>query len=291
MDPVLPKRVLVLSPVGAYIGRVKTGINWALARTDVASKKVEVNIIFLVARTWAEAADPDYERAVGGLIEEFNSPDLIVRFKQFKVGRQTIDVDDETCCTVWLVRTLAPFLRSGSDTAAFIDMTSGPKEWIFACHYVAELFDRLCFYNVKSKKAKMPRNFVKEEREDLGSFPEIVILSGPDQTLTKWITENTDNWRFFKCICDSINEACKASKKPVLDVGIPEGEIAEAWKTTANFRSVSDARRSASKYINAVEKFGLFVKEMGTIRLSHRGYALGLALEFELPEEAEEDKP
>jgi len=293
MDPKLPSRILIVAPVGAYFSRVKNGVRWAVGRTDVSSRKAEVRIIFVLARTWA--AEPDYKTDMKHLTEEFSSPELAAQFKQFKVECETIDIDDETSCTVWLVRTLGPFLRSGSDVAAFIDMTSAPKEWIFACHYVAEFFDRICFYYVKSSKPKMPKDFSKEEREDIGAFPETVILSGPDPDLAKWINESTHNWKLFKCICDEIIKEYKKGKRPILDTAVPIGpqsEIAGTWKNIANCSTESDAQRSISKLIYSIEKFGLFVEEVGTIRLSPRGYALGLALGFNLPEEAErQEKP
>ena len=288
MTMAFPKRVLVIAPIGAYMGRVKSGVKWALSRTDVTRKKVEVNLVFVRARTWAGIHDEDYEKAVASFIQEFKRPELAAQFKKFTVDTQTLDIDDEIRCTVWLVRALGPFLGSAPEAAAFIDMTSAPKEWLFACHYVAELFGGLCFYFVKSQKTKMPGDFTQEERADEGLLPETVILSGPDPTLSKWATKDTDNWMFFNCLCNCVHESYKRKQGPVLEIAIGKDELASKWKSYSGIGDESDAQRSVSHHLTAVSKFGLFVEEMGTIRLSPRGYALGLALGIDLPKESED---
>jgi hypothetical protein len=300
-DP--PKRVMIIAPVGAYFGRVKKGIEWALGLGVPSS--TEYRVILVVPETWMR--EEEYAKAIEKLKGDFSdNPQLREQCKGLTAGLEKINMEHETSCTVLLLNTLISFLHNRKDSAAFVDMTSAPKEWIFACHYVAEFFekDNVAFYHVKPSNIKMPKDFKDpKEIQDPGLIPEKVILSGPDVTLKEWITEGTMNWKFFRTICEKIM-ATKQPGKSILKTSIllkdlakesskwmqpprrPRklGDTADSKTRPKGHSDETEGLRSAGMRLSQVRKFGLFEETLHTIRLTNRGYALGKSL-FHLPEE------
>lgn len=288
------KRSIIVAPVGAYVGRVKRGVEWALGLQDPRHTKVEIS--FVVDRAWM--ADPQYNDVIQKLKGEFDDAQLKSQFKALKVGQWLIDMEDETSCTAWLLKNLAVFLQRSRDGHVFVDMTSAPKEWIFACHYVAEFFDKesVTFYYVGSRRRLIPQDFkAAEEVNDPGTVPQSVILSGPDSVLREWITEGTENWTFFRAICTTISAAAAQSGRPIIETAIPFASLAakaSEWmkwegnraskKRVAKQPERSRSMKSISKRLTEIGRFGLFIETLRTIQFTHRGYALAKAI-FELP--------
>jgi len=298
-----PRRVIIIAPVGAYFGRVRKGIEWALGSGDPGS--TEYRVVLVVPETWMREEEyaTQIERFKGDFSDNLQ---LREQCKGLTAALEKINMEDETSCTVLLLNTLFSFLHKRKDSAAYVDMTSAPKEWIFACHYVAEFFERdnLAFYHVKPSNRKMPKDFKDlKETQDPGLIPEKVILSGPDVTLKDWVTEGTENWNFFKTICEKIKEATKPGRS-ILKTSIALKELAKesgkwmqparrstrAEETTASstkpkgHSDETEGLRSAGMRLAQVRKFGLFVETLNAISLTTRGYALGKSL-FQLPEE------
>lgn len=289
---------MIIAPVGAYFGRVKKGLEWALGFTYIYSN-TEVKITLVVAASWM--TEPEYAAKVDELASNFLQKELMEQFRKLTVSTEAVDLEDETSCAAWLLTTLSAFLTSAPDNVAYVDMTSAPMEWILACQYVAEFFDRdrICFYYVKSRQVRGPQEFLRDlaRVEDSGVIPEKVILSGPDPILKEWMTEGTENWKLFRTIYDMIADAAKQAGKSMLITSVPLRALVDRaieWMERGSARrkvqdSESRARKSVSKRLTSIRKFGLFIEELGTIRLTHRGYALALSL-FHVPESTRETK-
>lgn len=287
-----PSRVMIIAPVGAYFGRVRKGIEWALGFTYIYSK-TEVGITLVVAESWM--TEPEYVAKVDQLVSKFLQKELTQQFRKLAVSTVSIDLENETSCAALLLKTLSAFLTSASHEVAYVDMTSAPMAWILACQYVAEFFDRdrVCFYYVKSAQESDPKDLLADHMlvEDHGLIPEKVILSGPDRVLKEWMTEGTENWKLFRTIYDMIADASKQMHKPILETSVRLTDLVArviGWKERGSpRRKVQDlesrTKKSVSKRLTNIWKFGLFREELGTIRFTHRGYALALAL-FEVSE-------
>lgn len=280
----VPKHVLIVAPIGAYIGRVKTGVTWALGRAYAGPKKTEARIIFIVSSQWK--SEESYNTESQDLMRSFDNQELRDQFKQLIVRPEEIDIDDQESCVAWLLKTLGDFLRQGKDCVALVDLTSAPKEWLFACVYVAQFFDRIVFYYVKPKLGKAFGNFLPDVRRDEGLITEAVPISGVaclDEHLSRWTTEGTPHWKLFWRICENAAEIAQKEELPIPAVSVPFSDLvgfAKEWMPAdpavgaANMIQPEDALKSISKHLTQIKRAGLFKTTKSSVFITPRGYTL-----------------
>jgi hypothetical protein len=265
-DNEVPTQIKIIAPVGAYVGRVKHGIDWALGRADVTSKKTKVVIVFVAARGWL--SQKDYVSALDGLRKNFDDSAYEEQFKEFAVKGEEIDIDDRDSCLTWLLRTLNDFLPNNENSGAYVDLTSAPKEWLFASYYVAEFFDRVNFYYVKSRQQKSFIDFVQESIDE-GAVPIPIILTAPDSRLSSWIRRDSENWQLFKNISEQASKLAAEQQRPILKVEVPLKKLT----------SDSDVLKGISKRLTEIERYRLFtIRKKKSVQFTALSYALAKSM-------------
>jgi len=269
---------LIIAPVGAYIGRVKRGIEYALGAATIP-KRTRVKIILVSSNSWLEQ-DQGYKDAIKSLRNSFDPESFKGVYPSFQCDEAQVAVDSLESSSVWLLKTLAPFFdANGERGRAYVDLTSAPKEWLFACNYVRSFFADVHFYYVRGKRENF-QDFTEQQRMDEGSAAEMVDLGGPNEILRYWITPNDHRYELLKAICTLVSTKAKKSKKSPLEIWVDIAEVADEWKVKSDGTSPrpEDAIRSLGKHFAQIDQWNLLARTPKTVRLTDRGLTLGLAL-------------
>lgn len=270
--------VLIIAPVGAYVGRVKKGIEGAMARG--CGEKTSVHVVLVLGSRWAK--DSTYLDLTQPLITTFENKQYQDVYPRYSCKVETLDIEDEDSCTIFLVQRLAS-LFSGryGDSAAYVDLTSAPKEWVLACISVANFFDFLYLYYVKPKNPKVFSDY-KNEIDDEGLPFELVKQGFQARELSDWLTRGTERWRLFHLLCQITVNTSAERKKPLNESVIEVSRVvAEAPRFIKRWAKKGEGgkRRGLGKYLNAIEKHRLFIRVgKNYIRMTDLGLALGRGL-------------
>jgi len=177
--------LLIVSPVGAYLGRVKNGIGYALNLHG--NRNADIQLRLIVSEEYSKA-DPNYEREFVDTLSEWIEQYWKKSYPQMTVGRRYLPVKDRNRCKYWLIEQLCLFFREKrKDSLACVDLTSAPREWFFAAMDICPFFDRVQLYNVPPATRSVPSDFLKDEREDPGTIVEDVMSGSLTLPLKYWL--------------------------------------------------------------------------------------------------------
>jgi DNA-binding MarR family transcriptional regulator len=140
----------IVAPVGLALARVETGI-----RNLVKLGQVIPRTVYLVTNPeWTK--DPRYqERYVKPLVENMK-----LYQEMFKIEQVNINVAEFESAFVGLFRLVSDIVWHETDAIVYVDCTSAPKPWFFACRDIVELFNGVKLYYVtRSSKAEYMLNY------------------------------------------------------------------------------------------------------------------------------------
>lgn len=256
---------------------MKHGIRYALGSATIV-KKTCVKVILVTSNSWRQE-DHGYVDAIKGLMTDFDDKDYKDVYSTFHCDEARIDIDSSESCSVWLLKTLGAFFSAGAPGRVYVDLTSAPKEWLFACNYVRAFFDDVHFYYVRGKREAF-QDFTLEQRTDEGSAAEPVNLTGPNEILRWWVTPGDYRYELFKSICAVVSGEAKKLRKPPVEISVSIENVTNEWKKTESWTSqhAGDTSRSLGKHLAQIDQWKLFTRTPRTMRLTSGGLALGVAL-------------
>jgi len=291
-------RLLIIAPIGIYLKRVKRGIDNVLFR-QTALGETKVRVILVAGQDWIQT-DLSYKTEFVDKLKDY----VLSIWKQ-EAGLDVVcdvtvlPMDDEEYLTGWLLKELSLlFKTSGIEAGAFVDLTSAPREWLFAAINVLNFFPNVELYYVKPMYRKSPKDYTESEIHDEGHPKlEVVRTSYGRQALRQW-TEPKDHrgmpnlqYLLFRTI---FRFAQKIAKEKALDpsrldeVWVPIKEqrgleeyrssIAKSFRRNSSFSDDSRLRKSISKHLTIVEAFGLFEVKGKSVRITLRAVMLGQTL-------------
>ena len=105
-------------------------------------------------------------------------------------------------------------------------------------------------------------------------------MIGPVEELKPWTSPSDPQYVLFKTICHLLSEKIQQDEEDPLEIAIPIKDVAEAWSKTAAWKPSNrvDALRSASVYLQRIEKWRLFHRTHRYLFVTATGYALGIAI-------------
>ena len=267
---------LIIAPVGPYIRRVENGIQYALGMGAVV-KKTHVRIVLVKSAGWSQ--EDHYQQAAGTLKKHFDESDFRDVYPTFHCEEVQIDIESLESCKTWLLETLGAFYRTGVRGCSYIDLTSGPKEWMFACSYIRAFFDNIHFYYVRGRREKFT-DFTPDQINDEGTAAELVDIAGPDEILRWWVTPGDYRYELFEAMCTVISRYATELRKTPAEVLVPIRVVADEWDKMRGRSSTARDRlaRSLGKHLAQIEQWNLFTRTPKAIRLTAGGLALGRAL-------------
>jgi len=292
--PSLTRQVLAVAPTGVFLGRVKRGIDLVLA-TQSGAKGTKVRVLLVSDERWM--SDGSYKTE---FVEKLR--DYVLATWKKTVGLdlvcdcEILPMTDVEYLTGWLLERLSAFFKSsGPEGTAFVDLTSAPKEWVFATTNVSNFFPRVRFYYVKSIREKKATEYSREEIEDAGLPKLEEIPAGyPVELLRRWIEPETDTeetnipYLLFRTIFRSAqNIAAEKGLDSLEKAWVPirddrwlnEYRLGlEETQRTRLPRLDSDLMKSVSKHLTAVKSYNLFEEKPHSVRMTLRGAMLGQAL-------------
>ncbi len=294
-------RLLLIAPIGVYLGRVRTGIDLVLAGQTKA-KTTKVRVILAAGENWINEVDPSgksYKREFVDTLKDY----------VLRTWRDEAQVDivcdsvvlpweDEEYLAGWLLKVLSDFFGSSRAQAeAFIDLTSAPKEWQLATIDVSNFFANMELYYVKPKMKKGPFQYAYEEVEDKGHPRlETVRTSVPRQPLPQWLNVKDDNeepnvqYILYKTIFELAKNQVTSEQQDSADelakVWVPleqEAYLNEYRKRLretlgSTDRDATHLKKSISKYLTSVEPFRLFEVRGKSVRMTLRAAMVGQSL-------------
>jgi len=292
-------RLLVIAPTGIYLGRVKTGIDTLLA-SETKAKETEARVILVAGENWTER-DPSYKAKFVDSLKDY----ILKTWKQ-ETGLNIICTEEvlpmnEEHATGWLLKELYDFFKTCKETEeaeAFIDLTSAPKEWLFAAINILNFFPSVELYYVKPTGERQPKDYTDQrEIEDEGHpKPETVRIGHARQPLPRWITPKDEKGKpnVHYCLFETIFELARSiaaekgldPSKELDKVYVPIEEkkgLDELRKRfpkdiQKRFSDDSALRKSVSKHLTAVEPFKLFEVKGRWVRMTLSATMLGQAL-------------
>lgn len=241
-----PDPMLVLTFIGVIVAavsvvvavlhlrEVKHGIQYALGSATIV-KKTCVKIILVTSNNWRQE-DHGYIDAITGLMRDFDDKDYKDVYPAFHCEEARIDIDSLESSSVWLLKTLGGFFGAGAAGRVYVDLTSAPKEWFFACTYVRAFFDNVHFYYVRGKRETF-KDFTLEQRTDEGSTAEPINLTGPNEILRWWVTPGDYRYELFKSICTVVAREAKKLKKTPVEISVSIEDVTDEWKKTESWTS------------------------------------------------------
>jgi hypothetical protein len=277
--------LLVVAPVGAYTHRVRKGIDFAIGRA-ATPRNTKVKVVLVVSNAWLQDSNSahSYSAAIEELKVSFSSESYADLFPEYQRIENRISFDSVEECIIFLLKTLGEFFREGvGDRQAYVDLTSAPIEWIFACTYAAGFFESMTFYFVRPKLRRSFNDFSENERKDEGSAVEAIPFTGPDPILRWWTMSGDYHYELFRIICMAFSKKAKATglAPDIVDVDIEQ--LARDWQESGQFRDVEslfkgDAVRSIGKHLSQIERQKLFLRTQRLLKFTPRGYALAASL-------------
>ena len=296
--------LLLVAPTGIYRGRVAKGIDLVLGSQTV-KKETKIRVVLIAGADWVKI-DESYKRDFVDRLKHY-----VLKTWKEQAGLAVVCDDmilewgDEEYLTGWLLKELSAFFKTyRGEAEAFIDLTSGTKEWLFAAINALSFFPRVVLYNVRATGVKKPSQYEDTEKDNPG-IPklEVVRTGAAVQPLPQWIQPKNEkgkpnvHYRLFETIFE-LAESIAVEKG--LD---PSTELDKVWVPiqersgldeyrrrlkknlkglphdfVRTFHSVSGLRKSISKYLTGVEFFGLFEVKGRSVRMTLRAVMLGQAL-------------
>jgi hypothetical protein len=270
--------VAILAPVGAYIGRVKRGVEGAMALS--CDKGTAVEVMFVLEEKWAQ--DKSYVEAITNLRTAFlDEAAYAAIYKTYSCSFSTLDFENEDACTGYMIEKLASLFKRKGPSVAYIDTTSGSMEWVISCVTVTEFFHSTYLYFVKPRGKMRFTDFSLEEIHDDGIHFEIVKRSSQARELSNWLTPGSENWTIFRDIFKLATESSKQTGKPPYESAVEIGHLLQDLSSIKRWRSKSEGekKRGLSKYLTAIERYGLFARRgKNYLQMTPRGVALGRGL-------------
>jgi len=209
-----------------------------------------------------------------------------------------IPLNEEEYLTGWLLKNLCAFFQTSRGQAkAFIDLTSAPKEWLFAAINVSNVFSSVELYYVKPMSERTPSDYGEEDIKDEG-YPRLqtVRTGGVRKPLLPWTKptnekgEANPQYLLFQTI---FSLAQSIAHEKGLD---PLEQLHEVWvpieensglneyknrlpsKLLKQFVDDAALKKSVSKHLTAVDMFKLFVVKRKSVKMTLRAAMLGQAL-------------
>jgi len=293
--------LLIVAPTGIYTGRVRRGIDLVLA--NQADKKTKVRVILIAGHDWIQS-DSSYKANYVDKLTDY----VLTTWKQEEgldivCDDMELPMENEEYLTGWLLAELSLFYKtSRGEAEAFIDLTSAPKEWLFAAINVLNFFPKLELYYVKPKFKKLPKQYRKSERMDEGSPRLETVRSGEARPpLPQWISPQNEkgelnvHYFLFKTIFE-LAQSIAANK----GLNFPNG-LSQVWVPIEEESGLQEYRqrldkkrlprefqetidddsrlmRSIGKHLDAVEPFRLFEHKRHSVRMTFRATMLGQVL-------------
>jgi len=290
--------LIVIAPVGAYKGRVLTGIDLVLGSQAAATTRADV--VLVVSNEWAQ--DPAYRKNLVDSVQQRvidtwkREAGLDIRCKQV-----TLPIENEDHVAGWLLKELTLFFKTfKGDAEAFVDLTSGPKEWHFAALNISDFFSNLELYYVRPSRRLQYEEYSPQQIEDRG-LPRLEIVRGGhvQEPLPKWVASKgaggTRNPQYLlyetifqhakRLVADKGSTAIDQLSSvliPIKGAFLDEYRRVLEQKRMPKFRDDAALMKSISKQFNAIMHLGLFERHGNSIRMTFRGAMLGQALFSEI---------
>jgi len=183
-----PRDRYIIAPVGIAVGRVETGILQLLK-----TRSVLPHVIYLVTNpVWTK--DLEYvKRYVEPLLTKLKSFERIVNIE---IVEMLIDDFDEAFTGIFQL--ISRLISQRRDVTVYLDCTSAPKTWLFACRDMVELFRGVRIYYVnRSKDPKYAITFADYDKKgaldpggDLWTYPSKMPPNTLPQTIVPAIIRN-----------------------------------------------------------------------------------------------------
>jgi len=310
------RAILIIAPVGAYIGRVRKGIDYIMI--GHANEKANLQLRLIVSEEYSKE-DPNYQEDFVKKLVGWIEASWKLTFPQTRVDIDYLKITDRDRCTFWLIETLASFFIKNPDRSkVFIDLTSAPREWFFVAMDICTMFDNVEFYNVPPTKRSVPSDFIAE-REDMGTVVENVKTGMLSPPLRYWIYPKDEDgypnehhvllqvmWRLatatsqeeppqFKDLVsikeadvaahfkERCLEAYEAASKDIGEGGISgrkrdiKKELDEKRRKLAGM-ALEHVKKAVSRYLTDIEPYQLFNKVLGMYEFTEKGATMAKVL-------------
>jgi hypothetical protein len=309
--------MLVLAPTGVYRGRVKTGIDLVLGHygelVHEATSQTKVSVILVVGKDWVD--QPRYKEE---WVEDIKAHVTSSWNEVFKLECQeeVIPFEPEEFLIGWLLAKLGSFFKGPGLRKAYIDLTGGTKDWMFAALNAINFYPDVELYNVKASVKRKPTEYLSDEVSDEG-LRMLESQEAPAAAFQSWTTPQGpkgkykkigtyDQYFLFKAILELAQEKTreKASPQALTEAWIDiqqEDELRRYVALHPEFSKMKDVnfsslKRSISWYLTAVKRLRLFEVRGGTskaVKMRLRGamFALSLFTDHEVQQSGAEETP
>lgn len=281
--------IFIIAPTGIYRGRVKQGVDLIMDKFADKSQ-TKTRILLVPGLDWISF--PNYRR---DHVEDVKSYVLKTwkELQSFNVVCDEVELSFETIETMtgWLLSQLFVFFRDSENSKAFIDLTAGPKEWVFAAINAANFFPNVALYNVKARFSKSPDKYETDEKDDRG-IPKWESITTGGEALSKWLKpedeDQVPNLQYYllrtivELARSAVPQAPSATNDQRLealtkvDVPISEQKGLSALKNNlpqvVRDRFVDDSalKKSISKCLTGIRPYGLFQEKGKSLRMAYR---------------------
>jgi len=296
--------LLVIAPVGIYVGRVRKGIDLVLG-SQTKAKETKVKVILVSGQNWIQS-DQSYKAQFVDKVKDY----VLGTWK--RTGELDIvcddvilPIDEEEYLTGWLLKELSAFFKaSPGEAEAFIDLTSAPKEWQLATINVLNFFPRIELYYVKPKYERQPKDYDKTEIEDEGHPKLQTVRTGEARQPLPYWTEPTTDKRELNIQYLLFETIFRLAQSIAVEKGLdPLKELHKVWVPIEERRGIDEykhclekckhrlprefhgtlsddsrLKKSVSKCLTAVDIFRLFEVKGKSVRMTLRAAMLGQTL-------------
>jgi hypothetical protein len=290
-------RILLIAPVGAYTGRVKTGIDSVISG-ESRRGKTRIIVKLVAGEDWMQ--DPNYRTDFAEKLQKEITKTWKTDYPDITCEIVELPMKSEQYLSGWLLGESSRFLQQDILGSVFIDLTSGPREWEFAAIDTTNFFESVEVYYIKATNQKSPSKYGRDAL-DHGNPKRETVRTG-ESRLIEWLTPKAANgdlnfqFELFRFIYNWAKEIVKPTTQEKLwDVNIPIETDAGLTKYRDAFRARTGTfrkpipipkdndklQKSISKYIAKVDMFKLFVrtsKKSRSIRLTQKGAMLAESL-------------
>jgi hypothetical protein len=298
-DDDAPDGLLIVSPIGVYLERVKRGIDHVISSYASIPKSgvkptTKLRVILVAQPEWLNG-DPEYEDKFVANITTHVLGGWTAEGYDIECTCDYVSYDDEEHLVGWLLSRLGSFFKKNGKQMACIDLTAGPKEWQFAAINVAQYFPNLVFYNVKPKAVRKPSDYDPTEINDPGR-PIIPVINLGEAAYAAWVTPKNDagmhhQYVLFRTIFDIAREHASDPSSPTdlasVWVAINDADALGRYREAIQGQKDDPSlRKSISKHLTAVQPLRLF--EVNTtkkhVRMTVRAAMLALSLFSQQPD-------
>lgn len=303
------RALLLIVPVGAFIGRVKRGIDLTMNTHSDLTSGSDVMLKLVVSKEYS-ATDPEYVSKFVDEVERWIGKDWTQKNAQsIKIQRESLNVTDRNECTCWLIEQIGSFFKKYSrNSLALIDLTSAPREWLFVAIDLASMFDNVNFYNVPPGTRSLPSGFKDSEIEDTGARLEYVFKAKLSAPLKYWAcctdeegypTEHSVLFRTMwellqtrgdKYSFDDVGELFRSNCLRVYDDALEKAEKSKAAKERDLKKELArrrgaiqsiqleDVKKKISRFFTDIDSYKLFGRSLGTPQFTEKGKARAKSL-------------